>query len=110
MQVVPTSNYERRAKKLLSASDRSAIELELVAGWDGWPVIPGTGGARKARIPVGNRGKRGGGRVIYFVPTAQGTLYLLDIYAKGQKEDLTNADKQAIRSFIESIEQETGED
>ncbi len=31
------------------------------------PVIPGTGGACKARMKVSGRGKRGGYRVVYYV-------------------------------------------
>jgi hypothetical protein len=41
--------------------------------------------------------------VIYFVLTALGALYLLDIYAKNAQEDLTSADKQEIRPRIEAI-------
>jgi len=42
-------------------------------------------------------------RVIYFVLTMHGALYLLDIYAKNAKEDLTAADEKAIRQRIEDI-------
>ncbi len=66
-------------------------------------MIAGTGGARKARIALPGGGKRGGARVIYFVLTSRGTLYLLDIYAKNVKEDLTSADKQEIRRRIEVV-------
>jgi hypothetical protein len=106
MKVVPTSNYERRAKKLLIGDQRAAMELELVARWDGWPVIPGTGGARKARFAMGGKGKSGGGRVVYFVPTSRGVLYLLDIYAKRDKEDLSDAEKNALRRALEALEAE----
>jgi hypothetical protein len=106
MLVVPTSNYERRIKRLLSAEQRAAIEMEIVARWDGWPVIPGTGGARKARFAMGGKGKSGGGRVVYFVPTSRGALYLLDIYAKRAKEDLTDAEKRELRRALEALEAE----
>ena len=106
MKVVSTTNYERRAKKLLAPDERATVELELVTRWDGWPVIPGTGGARKARFAMGGKGKSGGGRVIYFVPTSRGTLYLLDIYAKGRKEDLSDAEKRDLRCFLEALETE----
>ena len=66
-------------------------------------MIAGTGGARKARIALPGGGKRGGARVIYFVLTSRGTLYLPDIYAKNVKEDLTSADKQEIRRRIEAL-------
>ncbi len=104
MLVVPTSNYERRIKRLLSADQRVAMEMELVARWDGWPVIPGTGGARKARFAMGGKGKSGGGRVVYFVPTSRGALYLLDIYAKKAKEDLTDAEKRQLRGILEALD------
>ncbi len=106
MKVVATANYQRRAKKLLSADDRARLELELAARWDGWPVIPGTGGARKARFAMAGKGKSGGARVIYFVPTARGVLYLLDVYAKKAKEDLTDAEKRDLRRFLEAVEAE----
>jgi hypothetical protein len=88
---------------LLTRERRIAAEAEIAARPDAWPVIAGTGGARKARIALPGRGKRGGARVIYFVLTSRGTLYLLDIYAKNVKEDLTSADKQEIRRRIEVL-------
>ena len=103
MRVIATRGYERGATRLLTAEARMAAEAEIVVRPDAWPVIAGTGGARKARIALPGRGKRGGARVIYFVLMARGTLYLLDIYAKNVKEDLTSADKQEIRRRIEAI-------
>ena len=106
MKVVATTNYERRVKKLLSADERATVELELVLRWDGWPVIPGSGGARKARFAMGGKGKSGGGRVIYFVTTSRGELYLLDIYAKRNKEDLSDAEKRDLRRFLQALDAE----
>jgi hypothetical protein len=103
MRVIATRSYERGAARLLTPAARMAAEAEIVARPDAWPVIAGTGGARKARIALPGRGKRGGARVIYFVLTARGALYLLDIYAKNAKEDLTGADKREIRRRIEVI-------
>ncbi|HEY3848608.1 MAG TPA: type II toxin-antitoxin system RelE/ParE family toxin [Acetobacteraceae bacterium] len=103
MQVIATRGYERGAARLLTREARMSAEAEIVARPDAWPVIAGTGGARKARIALPGRGKRGGARVIYFVLTKRGALYLLDIYAKNAKEDLTSADKHEIRRRIEAI-------
>ena len=103
VRVIATRIYERRAARLLTSKARMVAEAELVARPDAWPVIAGTGGARKARIALPGRGKRGGARVIYFVLTPRGLLYLLDIYAKNLKEDLTGADKREIRQRIEAI-------
>ena len=43
--------------------DMNKAEEEIAQNPTGWPVIQGTGGIRKARFSIGNKGKRGGGRV-----------------------------------------------
>jgi len=71
-----------------------------------WPVIAGTCGARKARAARGGRGKSGGARIIYYAVTGSGVLYLLDVYAKTAKENLSDAEKHEIRRLIAAIEAE----
>jgi hypothetical protein len=66
-------------------------------------VIKGTGGARKARVARGGKGKSGGARIIYYFLATGDVIYLLDVYAKGEKEDLTDDDKTEIRRFIEAL-------
>jgi hypothetical protein len=106
MKVVATRGYDRRARKLFSEAERAAAELELALAPTAWPVIAGTGGARKARAARGGRGKSGGARIIYYVVTRRGVLYLLDVYAKSAKEDLTDAEKREIRNLIAVLEAE----
>jgi hypothetical protein len=60
--------------------------------------------ARKARAARGGRGKSGGARIIYYVVIRKGVLYLLDVYAKSAKEDLTDAEKHEIRKLVAAIE------
>lgn len=106
MRVVATRGYDSRARKLFTPAERAAAELEIALAPAAWPVIAGTGGARKARAARGGRGKSGGARIIYYVFTRKGVLYLLDVYAKSAKEDLANAEKQQIRKAIAAIEAE----
>lgn len=42
--------------------------------------------------------------MIYFVQVRADVIHLLDIYAKGAKENLTDADKASIRRLIAAIE------
>ncbi len=104
MKVVATRGYDRRAAKLFTPAERAAAELEIALAPTAWPVIAGTGGARKARAARGGRGKSGGARIIYYVVTARGVLYLLDVYAKNAKEDLSDGEKHEIRKLIAAIE------
>ena len=106
MKVVATRGSDRRARKLLSEAERAAAELEIALAPTAWPVIAGTGGARKARAARGGRGKSGGARIIYDVMTRRGVHYLLDVYAKSAKEDLTDAEKREIRTLIAALEAE----
>ncbi len=43
-------------------------------------------------------------RIIYYVVTRRGVIYLIDVYAKSEKEDLTDADTREIRKIIVAIE------
>ncbi len=106
MRVVATRGYNRRAKKVLTPAERATAELEIALAPTTWPVIRGTGGARKARASRGGRGKSGGARIIYYVVTRRGVLYLIDIYAKSEKEDLTDAERTEIRKLVAALEAE----
>ena len=50
------------------------------------------------------RGKRGGSRVIYYRLAEQDCIYLLTVYAKGVKDDLTAAEREAWRRAVEAID------
>lgn len=61
-------------------------------------AIPGCAGLRKVRIamPLRNKGKRSGARVIYlYVPEAN-WFYMLDGYSKDEKADLSLSEKREI--------------
>jgi hypothetical protein len=103
MHVISTAVYEKQAKRLLTTRERAAAEAEIVARPDVWPVIQGTGGARKARIAIGGRGKRGGGRLIYFFAPSPSVIVFPTVYGKATKEDLTDADKRAIRAALQEF-------
>jgi hypothetical protein len=106
MKVVATLGYDRRARKLLTPTERAAAELEIALAPTAWPVIRGTGGARKARAARGGRGKSGGVRIIYFVVSRRGVIYMIDIYAKSGKEDLTDAERREIHKLAGALEAE----
>jgi len=106
IKVVATLGYDRRARKLLTPTKRAAAELEIALAPTAWPVIRGTAGARKARAARGGRGKSGGVRIIYFVVSRRGVIYMIDIYAKSEKEDLTDAERREIRKLVVALEAE----
>lgn len=67
-------------------------------------IIEVTGGARKLRISLNdNRGKSGGGRVIYLDVFEKERLYLLFAYPKNVQENLTSEQKKAIKKLVDEI-------
>ena len=89
MIFVEDDGFRRRCKGLLDDEGLFALMDWLAGRPDAGKVIPGSGGLRKVRWAARGHGKRGGARVIYFWWTADDKILLLDIYAKGEQEDLT---------------------
>jgi hypothetical protein len=52
---------------------------------------------RKARAARGASGKSGGVRIIYYCLVVNEQIYLLDIYAKNEQENITDASKKVLR-------------
>lgn len=106
MQIASTRVYLRKVAKLLTEEEREEAEDEIVADPLRWPVIPGTGGIRKARAARGSSGKSGGVRIIFYLWTSGEAVYLLTVYAKNEKSDLTPADKRALRRIVDSLKEQ----
>jgi hypothetical protein len=77
------------------------IELEIVAN-PNHPMIKGLRGVRKARISRPGMGKRGGGRVIYYVPIGTDSFYMLAAYAKNEQDDLSTEQRKRILRALET--------
>ena len=75
-------------RKLLPSGERLAMELSIAAQPLSYPVIPQTGGCRKARWGRGTHGKSGGIRAAFYYYIRGETVYLIDAYAKNRKENL----------------------
>ena len=51
-------------------------------------------------------GKRGGTRVVYFYHDTQMPLFLILVYAKAQREDMTPDQKKQVRALAASLKQD----
>jgi len=95
------------ARKVFSDEEYEDLISFLAEHPDAGEVIQGTGGIRKVRWRARGRGKRGGARVIYYFRDLNLPVYLLAVYAKGEKIDLTERDKKQMRAMVEEIVQST---
>ena len=103
MTVVETAEFLRSSAAFWTEPDRDALVNFLATNPEAGDVIAGTGGVRKIRWAVEGRGKRGGARVIYFYYSASLPLFLLSAYAKNQKANLSQAERNEMRRLVPLI-------
>jgi hypothetical protein len=99
---VETHAFTVRIRSLLPDESYRLFQSALVGAPDLGVVVPGTGGIRKVRWAGSGRGKRGGIRVLYFSHRASSTTLLLFAFAKAEIDDLSAAQKAALRRIIET--------
>ena len=91
--VVETPEFLAATDKLMDEAERTLLVDYLARNPTAGDLIPGTGGVRKLRWALEGRGKRGGARVIYFHHDADMPLFALTAYAKNQRADLSQQDR-----------------
>lgn len=102
--VLQTDDYVQSVKRLgLSEAEAHAIVQKISENPTIGDLIPGTGGARKWRVPFGGKGKRGGGRVVSYYAGEDVPVFLLDIFSKGEKINLSQAERNELRTILEGL-------
>lgn len=100
MSVVEMPEFMDHVRAILTEADRVDLLAHLGANPELGKVVPGTGGVRKIRWGTAGHGKRGGARVIYYFYNESILLFALDIYAKNEKPDLSEADKRSLKRLL----------
>ncbi len=104
MRVFRLKRYIRAMRAMgFGDADMGEVERSIVAAPESHPMIKGLRGARKARISRPGMGKRGGGRVVYYLAIKGQILALLLAYPKNEKDDLTPDDRKAILRAIDAL-------
>ena len=92
--VVETPAYLSAAKDLLSDSERSEV-VNMVAENPKTGVALGSG-IRKMRIARPGRGKSGGARVVFLFSGEDIPVFLLTVFAKNEKANLSSGERTAL--------------
>jgi len=98
---VETTEFSKWQPRFLPGDAYAGLQRDLIANPQKGDVMPGCGGLRKIRIadPKRQKGKRGGARVIYLHIPEVDQFLMVDIYGKGEKEDLTPVEKKGLREL-----------
>jgi hypothetical protein len=102
--VVHTSTFLADAKAAgVTVEELAEIEAAISAEPDAGDIIPGTGGARKVRIGGKGKGKSGGYRIITYYAAEDVPVFLLALVSKGDRVDISQADRNTLRSFLNTL-------
>lgn len=103
MVFVETSLFSKLLGRYLSDEEYRALQNHLIERPDVGAVIQRSGGVRKVRWAAGGKGKSGGVRVIYYWLKSDDQVFLLTLYGKSEKEDLSAAELKRIVKLIEEL-------
>jgi hypothetical protein len=87
---------------LYAEADLTELQLTIMSNPKRAPVISGTGGLRKLRFapPGWEMGKSGAVRVCYAYFEEYGIVFLIVVYRKSEKDNLTATERAAIKTYI----------
>src|SRR5580692_956757 len=102
--VVETEFFLRDARAVgLSGIERAAMVDFVGRHPDAGNEIKGTGGARKVRFAGKGKGKSGGYRVITFYSGDDIPVFLLNVFAKNDKTDLSPAERNELKRVLADL-------
>ena len=98
--VIETEGYLRAAKDAKMAEEEMVAAVDLVStDPEAGDVMAGTGGVRKARLAGRGKGKSGGYRIAWYFGGGDIPVFLLAVFGKGEKANLSQGERNALRSM-----------
>jgi len=99
LTVIETPSFLRDAKKLLTDDEREALVNFLSSNPLAGKLVKETGGIRKIRWAQEDTGKSGAYRVIYFFHSMEIPLFVLNIFAKNEKANISQAERNELKKL-----------
>ena len=86
---------------MMSEFEREQLVVAFLgANPEAGEIIPETGGVRKIRWALAGRGKRGGARIIYYYHNERLPVFLLAVYGKNEKANLSMAERNEMKRLV----------
>jgi hypothetical protein len=103
--VAETAVFMRQADALWTDEERFEFVDFIAHNPEAGDLIPASGGIRKVRWGRRGSGKRGGVRIIYFFHDPAMPLYLLMIYAKARRDDLSPDARRMVQGLVARLKE-----
>lgn len=97
---------KRWAEIGLGEDELLSLQIMLLKDPQSGPVMEGTGGIRKVRFPLENRGKSGSVRVCYADFEEYEVTYLITAFTKDEQSNLTKEEKNVLKKLVKALKDE----
>lgn len=87
----------------MTEAERTAVVDQVAAAPDDGDKIKETGGCRKLRVSGRGKGKSGGYRVITFYSGETMPVFLITVFGKGEKDNLSRAERNELAKLAKLI-------
>src|SRR3954465_1921747 len=106
MTVAETTVFSRKAADALDREERDALVDYLSDNPEAGDLIRGSGGVRKLRWAMPGRGKSAGVRVIYYFHSEEMPLWLLALFAKNERANLSDEEVNVLARLVATFKEE----
>ena len=103
MEFIETPTFTRMVMALLADDEYRELQNELMEDPERGDLIKGGGGIRKMRYAAQGRGKSGGVRVIYYWVKDDYQIYMLVVYPKSKKDNLSDKETAILHEFVKEL-------
>ena len=103
MVFIETHTFTRMVTDIMSDEEYRCLQNLLADNPERGSIIKGGGGIRKLRYALPGRGKRSGVRVIYYWLKDKSQVYLLVVYPKSKKDDLSDSETAILRKLVKDL-------
>jgi hypothetical protein len=101
--LVELPEYIRDADRLLDEESQDELKDFLARNPAAGRVMEGTGGVRKLRWARPGAGKSGGVRVIYYFYNETMPLFLLNMFGKNEKANLSKTERNKLAKLVSNL-------
>lgn len=100
MEIIETPVFTERIVWILDDHEYRLLQSVLITNPAAGVLIPGSRGLRKLRWMTGQKGKRGGIRIIYYWYFSKSIILMLFVYKKSVAADLTKKQLKALSEHV----------
>jgi hypothetical protein len=106
--VVELPRFSLRAKSVMTEAELDEAKVMIATDPECGDPLEGTGGVRKVRFAVGNKGKSGGVRIVYYFYNEAIPVFLLTVFAKKDMPNLKKAERNELAKLTAKLRESYG--